>query len=127
MLPKELREREDLDAWGRELEPIFGHDLADTPPIVMKQVSAYRAYDATPRLQELAGVATLVVSATEDPLAPPPLGRALAAGIPGARYHEVPGASHGVTITHAAEVNDLLGAWFAEADELRSVTGGPAR
>jgi pimeloyl-ACP methyl ester carboxylesterase len=126
VLPGEMRAREDRDAWSRTLEPIFGHDLADTPPVVMRQVAAYRAYDATPRLQELGGIPTLVVSAAEDPIAPPALGRTLAAGIPGARYHEMSSAAHGVTVTHAAEVNRLLGAWFAEADGLLS-GGSPRR
>ena len=124
VLPTEIRERGDLDTWAERLEPLFGHDLADTPPVVMKQVAAYRAYDPTRRLEELGATPTLVLSATEDPLAPPPLGRALAARIRGARYREMSGAAHGVTITHADEVNRLLAAWFVEVDELRRLDGG---
>jgi pimeloyl-ACP methyl ester carboxylesterase len=67
-----------------------------------------RAADATPRLAELAGVPTLVVSAAHDPIAPPRAGRALAAGIPGARYVEMPDASHGAPIHQAGQVNALL-------------------
>jgi hypothetical protein len=42
--------------WADRLAPIFGHDLADHPAVVMKQLAAMRAYDATPRLHELAGL-----------------------------------------------------------------------
>ena len=51
---------------------------------------------------------TLVVSAAEDPLAPPRLGRVLAAAIPRARFVEVPDAAHGLPMTHADQVNALL-------------------
>ena len=119
VMPKAMRETEDLDAWAERMAVLFGHDLADTPPVVMKQIGAYRAHDATARLTELASIPTLVLSATEDPLSPPALGRALADGIPGARHHVIE-ASHGVTITHAAEVNRLLEEHFAAADVRRS-------
>jgi len=57
---------------------------------------------------ELAGLPTLVVSAEHDRIAPPSLGRALAAGIPGARYVEIAGAAHGVTIQDPERINGLL-------------------
>lgn len=91
-----------------ELEPLFGHDLADQPTVVGAQLSALRAYDATPRLAELAGLPTLVVSAAHDPIAPPRAGRKLAAGIPGSRLIELSDASHGAPIQHAERVNALL-------------------
>lgn len=98
----------DRDALGAELLPLFGHDLGDRPPIVMQQLSATGAYDATPRLSELAGLPTLVMSASHDIVAPPALGRALASGIPGARYVEIDEAAHGVTIQRAEQTNALL-------------------
>jgi pimeloyl-ACP methyl ester carboxylesterase len=106
----------DLDALAARLEPLFGHDLADAPPITMRQLGALRAYDATARLAELAGIPTLVASATHDPIAPPRFGRALAAAIPGARFVEHAGASHGVPIHGAEEVNTLLAEHLAAAD-----------
>lgn len=98
----------DRGALAERLAPLFGHDLADSPPIIMKQMNAMRAYDATPRLGELAGLPTLVVNAGHDPIARPESGRALAAGIPGARYIEIQDASHGVTIQDADRINSLL-------------------
>ncbi|HJX26901.1 MAG TPA: alpha/beta hydrolase, partial [Thermoanaerobaculia bacterium] len=96
------------DELAERLAPLFGHDLADQPPIVSKQLAAMRACDARPRLHELAGIPTLVVSAAHDPIAPPRLGQALAAGIPDARFVEIPNASHGVPIHPADKVNALL-------------------
>jgi pimeloyl-ACP methyl ester carboxylesterase len=99
---------EERDVLAVELEPLFGHDLARRPPVVMKQLAALRDYDATPRLHQLEGIPTLVLSAAHDPIATPAMGRALAQAIPGAEYVEVAGQSHGVTMRHARQVNALL-------------------
>jgi pimeloyl-ACP methyl ester carboxylesterase len=96
------------DELAAQLAPLFGHDLADQPPVVGAQLSALRAYDATSRLGELAGLPTLVVSAAHDPIAPPQSGRKLAAGIPGACLVELAEASHGVPIHDADRVNAVL-------------------
>jgi pimeloyl-ACP methyl ester carboxylesterase len=109
-----------LDASGRaavaeRLAPLFGHDLADQPPIVMKQLRATSRYDARARLGTLSSIPTLVVSAAEDRIAVPAYGRELAAAIPGARYEELPGAAHGVPIQDAPVINDRLAAHFAAA------------
>ena len=94
---------------AEELAPLFGHDLADQPPIVSHQLKALKAYDATGRLGELAGIPTLVVSAAHDPIARPVEGgRVLHRAIPGSRYVEFPDGSHGLPIQCAAEVNSLL-------------------
>ena len=45
----------DRDALAAELAPLFGHDLADQPPVTSPQLKALRAFDALPRLRELAG------------------------------------------------------------------------
>lgn len=109
VMPPEALAREDRAALAARLAPLFGHDLADSPPVAMKQLHALAAYDATARLGELAGTPTLVLSAAHDPIAPPASGKALAAGIPGARYVEFAHASHGLPIQLAGEVNPLLG------------------
>jgi pimeloyl-ACP methyl ester carboxylesterase len=105
--PRALASR-GAEAWCEELAPIFGHDLATQPPVAMAQLRALRGYDATPRLFELAGLPTLVVAARHDMVAPPELGLALAAAIPGARFHEVPDASHGVIVELPDAVDALL-------------------
>ena len=76
--------------------------------MVGAQLRAMRAYDATPRLGELTGLPTLVVSAAHDPIAPPAAGRKLASGIAGARLVELAGASHGAPIHSADRINALL-------------------
>jgi len=91
-----------------ELAPLFGYDLAKQPPVATKQLSALVRYDATPRLHQLAGLPTLVLSAAQDRIAPPHIGRSMAAAIPGARFIEIPDASHAATIQHAGRVNALL-------------------
>ena len=94
---------------------LFGHDLADQPPIVMKQLRAASRFDASARLGALAHIPTLVVAATHDRIALPAFGRALADAIPGARYVEIPDAGHGCTIQCADRVNALLVEHFAAA------------
>jgi pimeloyl-ACP methyl ester carboxylesterase len=108
VLPPSALRSGDADALAADLAPSFGHDLAVQPPVANAQIAAMRRYDATPRLAELAGLPTLVASAEHDPIAPPVRGRRLAAGIPGARYVEWRDAAHGVTLSHADEVNALL-------------------
>lgn len=113
VMPAHALEGRDRDALAKELEPIFGHDLGERPPIVMSQLSATGAYDATPRLSELANVRTLVVSATHDVVAPPAFGRAMAQAIPNARYVEIADAAHGWPIQKVDECNSMLAEHFA--------------
>ncbi|HLL88617.1 MAG TPA: alpha/beta fold hydrolase [Tepidisphaeraceae bacterium] len=116
ILPPSYLASRDRDAIAGELADVFGHDLADTPSIVGEQLAALKAYDATPRLFELAGVPTLVVSAAGDRIVPPRLGRALAAAVPGARYVEIPDAAHAVTVQRPDEVNALLAEHLSAAE-----------
>lgn len=103
----------DCEILARDLAPLFGHDLAAQPPIALKQAMALRKHDCTGELNKLAGLPTLVLSAEHDPIAPPRYGRQLAALIPGARFVEIPAASHGVPIMRAADVNRLLAEFIA--------------
>jgi pimeloyl-ACP methyl ester carboxylesterase len=98
----------DTDKLAEQLAPLFGHDLADHPPVVDLQLKAMRACTLTSRLGELAGIPTLVVNAVHDPIAPPRVSRVIAEGIAGARYVEFPDASHGLPISHPREINALL-------------------
>ena len=77
----------DRPALGSQLATLFGHDLADQPAIVMKQLGAAARYDASGRLQELAGLPTLVLSARHDRIALPQYGRALADADPRRALH----------------------------------------
>jgi pimeloyl-ACP methyl ester carboxylesterase len=98
----------DRDELCEGLGVMFGRDLADQPPIVMRQLRAMGRFDVSSRLAELTALPTLVVSAEHDLIARPEYGRALAAAIPGSTYVEFPGAGHAVTIQCAAEINEML-------------------
>ncbi len=87
----------------------------------MKQLSAMRAYDATPELGRLAGLPTVVAVAGHDRIARPEIGRAMAAGIPGARLVEFPDAAHGVCIQRAEEINAQLDGHFSSVEKARGM------
>jgi pimeloyl-ACP methyl ester carboxylesterase len=108
VMPREYLATQNRDALAERLRPYFGHDLSDSPAVVMKQLNALKRFDITSRLHELPGVPTLVVSAAHDIIFPPLAGKALAAGITGARYIEIPVAAHGVTIQCHETVNRVL-------------------
>lgn len=112
IMPRAALERVDRQRFAEELAPLFGHDLAEQPPIVMKQLRALAKYDSSPQLQKLGSIPTLVISAAEDIIARPIYGRELATSIPGARYFEIPAAGHGVPIQLSAEVNAALAQHF---------------
>jgi pimeloyl-ACP methyl ester carboxylesterase len=104
------------DVMAERLGELFGRDLADQPDIVMEQLRCMRDVDLMPRLVELDGLPTLVASAEHDIIAPPSAGRALAAGLGGARYVEIDGVAHGMTVTAADRVNAMLLEHLADAD-----------
>jgi pimeloyl-ACP methyl ester carboxylesterase len=118
IMPARYLSSVDRVALASQLEPLFGHDLAEQPSIVMKQLSAMSKYDARERLSALATIPTLVVSAAEDRIANPASGRALAGCIPGAKYVEIADAGHGLPIHRAAEINTLLAEHIARAEQM---------
>lgn len=105
----------DRDEWTAKLAPLFGHDLADHPPVVMKQLAAMRACDLTSGLASLAGLPALVIGARHDRIATPAMVRALAHGLPGSTLVEFDDSAHGVTITRPEAVNALLDIHFKGA------------
>jgi pimeloyl-ACP methyl ester carboxylesterase len=98
----------DRDQIARELAPIFGHDLGDTPPIVMKQLHALKSFNAGASLAQLGSIPALVISAENDIIFPPRCGRALADELPGSHFVEIPQAAHGVVIEQSDLVNQML-------------------
>lgn len=115
VMPDTYLKAVDRDQVAKDLARLFGHDLGDTPAIVMKQLRALRSFNATDRLHELGAIPTLVVSAPHDRIAKPASGKALAGGVPGALYVEIPDAAHGVTIQRAPDINALLDQHFSKA------------
>lgn len=104
----------DPDTRAELLGERFGHDLAQTPPVVMAQMRAMGRCDLSGVLPSLEGLPTLVLSAQHDRLAPPWAGEALAAGIPGARFVLLEGAAHAVPVTQPERVNAALESFWAE-------------
>lgn len=108
LFPATWLRTQDRAALAERLNTLFGRDLGASAPIVDEQLKVMGRFDATPRLAALAGIPTLVVSGRHDPIAPPALGRAIAAGVPGSRYVEFEDAGHALTIQQADRVNALL-------------------
>lgn len=101
--------------------PDFIHELearlARTPPdeaAYRRQLEFCRVHDTGERLREVA-VPALVMVGSHDFLTSPPLGRELAGLIPGARYEEVPGASHGLIWERDELVAAVLGDFLGDA------------
>jgi pimeloyl-ACP methyl ester carboxylesterase len=117
VMPDSYLDQVDRAELAERLRALFGYDLAKQPSIAVTQVRAMSRYDAGERLASLAGIPTLVVSATEDRIARPEFGRELAGLIPGARFVEIPAAGHAVTIQCAEAVNELLAQHWAETGE----------
>ncbi|HUQ87261.1 MAG TPA: alpha/beta hydrolase, partial [Vicinamibacterales bacterium] len=107
----------DRDQLAADLQLLFGRDLAEQPPIVMRQLRAMAGYSAVAHLRMLDGIPTLVVSGTHDPIAPPALGRAIAGGISSARFVEFTDASHALPIQCAARYNELIMRHLAAAED----------
>lgn len=125
ILPESELSTSDRDLWAQRIADVFGRQVEDQPAIVMQQLSAMRRADVTPFLHQLSAIPSLVVSAKHDRIAPPEAGRALAAGIPGSRYVEIPDGAHSVTIQLADQVNSLLLEHLQHAEMLRRTPAIP--
>jgi aminoacrylate hydrolase len=119
VMPPAVLATRDRDALAEELRPLFGHDLADQPAIVLQQLRAMARYDAREQLNQLAPLPSLVVSASDDRIALPAFGRRLASAIPGARFVELTGAGHGLPIQSPMKTNQLLAEHFLAATTRR--------
>ena len=93
---------------AQRFSAILGHDVADIPPLAAQQVAAMHAHDVTSRLRELSAIPTLIITGDNDRIARPASGRAIASGIPGSRYMEIPGASHAFPILEAERCAALV-------------------
>jgi len=103
----------DLPKLAAETSDIIGRDLADSPPILMKQLQACARHHLRPRLGELRSIPTLVVSAELDIIALPAYGRDLAAAIPGAKFVLQEDVAHGNLLEQPAWLNERLLRHFA--------------
>jgi pimeloyl-ACP methyl ester carboxylesterase len=116
----------DADALAARVGALIGRDLADSPPILLKQIRALARHDVSRRLGSLTSIPTLVVSAEHDPIAPLIYGRRLSQLIPGATFEELPGAAHGVIIDQAEAVNERLRTFMESVERTRNAVKGAA-
>jgi pimeloyl-ACP methyl ester carboxylesterase len=103
-----LAEVTSFDELSLQTGKMVGRDLADAPPIIMRQLKALSQHDSLADLSKLSGFPTLVVSSQEDPIAQPKFGLDLASRIPGAKYIEIENASHGIVLERPNEMNKIL-------------------
>lgn len=74
----------------------------------LKAAEAWGSADFRPELKNI-NVPTLIVHGDADAIVPVgTAGRQAAKGIANSQYHEIPGAPHGLNVTHAEELNRLL-------------------
>lgn len=106
----------DLDAVAARVAGFIGRDLADHPPVLLRQLRALARHDASSRLSALGTIPTLVLSAAHDRIAKPAYGRALAEAIPGARFECLTDASHGVPLLDPDAVNTRLARFLHSVD-----------
>ncbi len=104
----------DASAGIEELERVFGRNLADLPSAARRQVIALARYDASRRLTQLRGVASLVVVGAEDRVCPPDEGCRLARLLDGGLL-ELHGG-HAVVVQEADAVNRALLELWSRAD-----------
>jgi 3-oxoadipate enol-lactonase len=100
--------RENLDTLAERYGSIFGHDLADGNPMVMRQVRAMGRHDQSARLAELTSIPSVVLSGGEDLIAEPRYGRSLAERIEAERHCCFDDAAHTLPVSHRDQVNALL-------------------
>lgn len=116
LMPKTDLATANSEALAANVASWIGRDLADQPPILMKQLRALARHDCFSRLPKLAGLPTLVLSAEHDRIARPEYGRALAAAIPGATYEELSAASHGATLFNPHQINERLARFISSCE-----------
>jgi pimeloyl-ACP methyl ester carboxylesterase len=93
-------------------DPVRGRIRRCTPAglATISEILAARP-DSTPLLATI-DVPTLVVAGGEDALVPVEEARAMASGIPGARFEVMEGSGHLVSLERAQAVNSLMAAWL---------------
>ncbi len=116
LYPTEYLQRSDQETLAAEVGDLIGRDLADSPPILLQQVRALGRHDLSQRLGELAAIPTLVVSASQDPIARPSYGRDLASRVPGAVFELIPEVSHGLPLHRPDLINDRLKQFLQQVD-----------
>jgi pimeloyl-ACP methyl ester carboxylesterase len=83
---------------------------------LQRSLDAFLAHDTTDRLAQIAAP-TLVLAGGLDRAVAPDLGRAVADGIPGARFEILPQEGHRPFVEAADEVNARVDAFWQEVEK----------
>jgi pimeloyl-ACP methyl ester carboxylesterase len=110
------------EAGAEEMARQMAARVGPLPPAsaFLAQYAAVVRFRSEDRLDELAGLPTLVIQPGRDLVIDPGESERLAAQIPGARLVRFPGSGHGVIAEEAEGVNRLLLEHFRSADEARA-------
>ncbi len=127
LYPRSRLKGMDTAQLAAEVCALVGRDLAESPPILMKQLQAVARHDHSERLSELGRIPTLVISAKIDPIARVSHGRKLARAIPGAVFEIMQDAAHGVIFDQAEMVNRRLAVFFRDVESRRAKTSVPSQ
>jgi len=121
--PRDELEQENTSELAQKIKTLVGRDLADQPPILMKQVLALSKHNTLQRLGELRSIPTLVLTGEHDPIALPRYGQELAKAIPNAVFESVPASSHAMTIQKADWINRRLEQFIAPLSTSLKING----
>lgn len=89
------------------MRELWGEMVKTDPRVRLGDLLAYRASDLATSLGALS-CPVVVLQGEDDRLCPPGSGRALAAAIPGARFHLLPGAGHVAHLEQPDAVNAAI-------------------
>ena len=105
------------DAHPDEIDRLVSIAMAQPTPVrtFLSHYQAVRSTDFTARLKEIRA-GTLVIHGDRDPLVPFSNGENLAAGIPGARFHALPGCGHLAMWEQSEELARILLDFFEKGD-----------
>ncbi len=109
----------------QHLEEVFGRELCDLPPVALAQVQALTRFDRTASLSTLGAIPSLVISGSEDRIAPPSEGRALAEALKTELI--VLEGGHALVVFQADTINEHLAILWARTDGRSRTLRGDVR
>jgi 3-oxoadipate enol-lactonase len=124
IMPGDYLDRVDRGQLARRLADLFGHDLADQPPVAMRQLRAMTRLNVEGRLHELRDIPALIACGAHDPIARPASSRAMSRRMPHATFIEFSDASHALPIQCADRINSLLIDHLTAAGRAAAAPGG---
>jgi len=91
-----------------KISSLIGRDLANQPPILMKQIMALKQHDYIFYSASLTKIPTLILTSKNDPIAKPEYSQKIAEFLPHATYKEFELGSHAIPIEYSELINNEL-------------------